>query len=133
MNFLTTYATRIYERSLYSNNTPIVEYLNETMSQVGRDIQSVVGRPSNTTNNNTAPSAQMTTPSPKSLAVPGRGINSQQNQEPVNPANITPETQEMFHKFLTFLQLNNQPATNGGMETTARKNGNSNGDHHFSS
>lgn len=130
MNFITTYAARIYERASYSNNVPIIEYLNETMSQASRDIQSVVGR----TPNSTLPSTGQTLPPfqhaptpPKNTTAPARGSA---------PANITPETQEMFQKFLTFLQLNNNqpPGSSSNSDNVSRSNvGNANGEHHFSS
>lgn len=131
MNFLTTYAARIYERASYSNNVPIIEYLNETMSQVSRDIQSVVGRTQANSaqlpmSGQTLPPAQHPPPPLKSTTAPGRGS-----------ANITPEAQEMFQKFLTFLQMNNnQPPSGNGGDNIGRANGNNsngNGEHHFSS
>ena len=128
MNFLTNYAARIFERASYSNNAPIVEYLSETMSQVSRDIHSVVGRPQQSSQIMANPQEQRP-PVPSSLLQKAslssfnnslnslkmnhnsqsllRGDDNNNNQNPNDPnVNITPETQEMFQQFLTFLKLN---------------------------
>lgn len=133
MNFITTYAARIYERASYSNNVPIIEYLNETMGQASRDILSVVGR----TPNSTLPSTGQTLPPFQHAPAPVKS-NTTVPARGSAPTNITPETQEMFQKFLTFLQFNNNQLPGGGNNNTdnvSRSNGNNNanGEQHFSS
>lgn len=142
MNFLTTYAARIYERASNSNNAPIVEYLNETMGQVGRDIQLVVGRPSNATTGSSSSSTTTSSSLPSSSSAKTNALNAAMNNMRTN---IPPETQEMFQKFLAFLQLTNSNNNNNhnhnnhnGNGDSARSIGNnniqsSNSEHHFSS
>lgn len=143
MNFLTTYAARIYERASNSNNAPIVEYLNETMGQVGRDIQLVVGRPSNATTGSSSSSTTTTSSSlPSSSSAKTNALNAAMNNMRTN---IPPETQEMFQKFLAFLQLTNSNNNNNHNHNNHNSNGDSarsignnniqssNSEHHFSS
>lgn len=90
LNFLTGYASRIHERALYSNNSPIVGYLNETMGQVSRDIQAIVSR----------------TPAQANDSI----NNNNTTSNTAAAAALPPSTQEMFQQFLTFLQFKESAA-----------------------
>lgn len=126
MNFLTTYASRIHERASYSDNSSIVDYLNETLGQVSRDIQSIVGR-----------SKVMTT-----AQLNGNNNNTSATVATGNKMDISPNELEMFQNFLAYMKLSQkqkqEPTTSGGAngnsgEHPAQSNGNLNGQDHFSS
>lgn len=121
MTYLTTFASRIYDRAAYSNNSPILEYLSETLGQVSRDIHQITG---------TQSSLQ---PSPNNVigGSGGGGVGStvghnlskiftQKHSQTLLPGAQASQTlpqhsssgnnnaqQEMFQKFLEFMQLNN--------------------------
>lgn len=113
MNFLTNYASRIYERASYSDNqTTVVDYLKETLGQVSRDIQGIVGR-SPTMNNKQAINANKQ-PDIVNIHNDKQGANgAQQNLD--NPLSLNnnsqnniendPQTQQMFQQFMTFLKM----------------------------
>lgn len=108
MNFLTNYASRIHERASYSDNAAIVDYLKETLGQVSRDIQAIVGR------------------SPYKPAIPNKPdivIHNDNNAlKPTNGNHLDnnnsltcnnsqnnhihdPQTQEMFQQFMAFMKM----------------------------
>lgn len=117
MNFLTNYASRIHERASYSENTAIVDYLKETLGQVSRDIQAIVGlspnkptipnKPDIVINNNDNGGLKQTNGNhDKNNSLTTAASHSQNNHIP------DPQTQEMFQQFMAFLKM-----TKGGSTT----------------
>ena len=100
MNFLTNYASRLHERASYSGKAPIVDYLNETLGQVSRDIQAIVMR-------STANNEKCTPPAP----VAANGIPTLKVTN-TSGANFSQNEWEMFQNFMNYMKMSQTNKSN---------------------